>query len=87
MNKCTDFETCSFVKHCNDNEVNSSVNQLLDDYCIEGHQEDCIRRKLTDTFNRTVVPSAMMPDGNALPGTSKENWPEEALNYRAAQVH
>ena len=38
---------------------------------------------LTDKFNVTVVPFSMMPDGLPLPGTLKENWSEEALNYRS----
>lgn len=83
MNECAYRSNCAFVNFYKEHKTNDSVDNLIDYYCRNGHQDDCIRKKLTDTFNRTVVPSAMMPDGMPLPGAKKENWSDEALNYRS----
>lgn len=83
MDECPILSGCPFVKYCEENDAVMSVKGFINLYCKSGKQDECIRKQLYDTFNRTVVPMAMMPNGSPLPGTSKENWSDEALNYRS----
>ena len=83
MNECPTINSCSFANSCMKTDPDNSVKELLNLYCKGDQHNDCVRKMLTDTFNVTVVPNSMMPNGLPLPGTFKENWSEEALNYRS----
>lgn len=83
MNECPLLSRCPFVKYCEDNDAVMSVKGFTSLYCKSEKQDECIRKRLSDTFNITVVPMTMMPNGLPLPGSIKENWSDEALNYRS----
>lgn len=42
---------------------------------------ECVRFKLSSKFGKGVVPANMMPNGYPLPGTTKEDWSEQAQMY------
>ena len=82
MQDCPNLARCAFVKHCEENASSTSVKGFIHMYCKGPKQEECIRKQLCAKYNAQVVPVEMMPNGYPLPGSSKNDWSEEALNYR-----
>lgn len=82
MSDCVNLAGCPFVKYCNENDAGMSVNGFINMYCKTDKQDQCIRKRLCEKFSREVVPKTMMPNGMPIPGNDKDDWSEEAKNYR-----
>ena len=80
--ECIYLETCPFVKHCNENNAETSAQGFIHLYCKGNKLNDCVRKRLCEKFSREIVPKNMMPNGLPISGTAKEGWSEEAQNYR-----
>lgn len=82
MADCANLAGCPFVKYCNDNDAGMSVKGFVKMYCQSDKQTSCVRLRLCEKFSKSVVPKNMMPNGLSLPGTKKDDWSDEAKNYR-----
>ncbi len=82
MSECVNLAACPFVKYCNEHDAETSVKGFITMYCKGDRKDSCIRLKLCTQFSKAVVPKTMMPNGLPLPGTNKDDWSEEAKNYR-----
>lgn len=79
MTECKNLSSCGFVKCCEEFEKEASVNGFIQMYCKGKRMGECVRLRLCDKYGKVVVPKNMMPNGYPLPGTSKEDWPEQAI--------
>lgn len=84
---CPNLAACPFVKYCKENNATTSVNGFILMYCQGERQSACVRKQLCEKFGKQVVPKDMMPNGLPLPGSVKEGWSEEALDYRNKLSH
>jgi hypothetical protein len=83
MSDCKNLAGCPFVKFCNDNpEKCHAVNGFILMYCKGNRMESCVRKGLCEKFGKEVVPVNMMPNGYPLPGSKKDGWSKEAMNYQ-----
>lgn len=55
---------------------------FIDKYCHGCKKNQCIRKKLLEIFHERKIPDNMMPNGEPIPGTSRNNWDNEIYNYR-----
>jgi len=78
MKDCKNLSGCSFFNCCEEYSKENSVKGFISIYCKGNKQEDCVRLKLSKTYGKSIVPKNMMPNGYPLPGTTKEEWAEEA---------
>jgi len=83
-NECVNLAGCPFVKFCEANDNVTSVKGFILMYCKGDKQSSCVRKQLCEKFGKQVVPVDMMPNGFPLPGSTKENWSEQALDFRNA---
>jgi hypothetical protein len=82
--ECEFLEKCSFVAACNEMHKENAAKGFIASFCKGPKMEQCIRKQLCLKFGKSVVPKNMMPNGAALSGTDKNDWSDEALNYRKA---
>lgn len=82
MSVCENLSGCPFVAFCNKTDKSSSVNGFINMYCKGSRMDTCIRLRLCHQFDRTIVPKNMMPNGLPLPGTGKDDWSDQAINFR-----
>jgi len=82
MKECIYLATCPFVKYCNENNATTAVKGFIALYCKGEKIDKCIRKQLCEKFSRSVVPPDMIPNGLPLPGKTRANWSEQALNFR-----
>lgn len=82
MAVCKNLSGCSFVNCCEQYSKSQSVNGFINMYCKGNRMGDCVRLKICDQLGKVLVPKNMMPNGLPLPGTGKDEWADEAVNYR-----
>ncbi len=79
---CQNLEKCSFVKYCEGTVKADSAKGFVLMYCKGDRQSSCIRCQLSMKFGKEAVPMNMMPNGYPIPGTTKDGWSVQALNYQ-----
>ncbi|MBN2795392.1 MAG: hypothetical protein JXR88_08315 [Clostridia bacterium] len=82
MTECEKLANCSFVSCCDAYERSTAAKGFVSMYCKGNRMNDCVRKKLSNTFGKDVVPKNMMPNGSPLPGTQTDDWDERALHFR-----
>lgn len=80
MAECKNLVNCSFIKAYEKNDEHKlSLQGFVNMYCKGDKVDDCKRLKICNALGKERVPVNMMPNGFALPGTSKDGWDPEAV--------
>ncbi len=83
MSECQNLSGCSFVNCCKEYSKADSVQGFINLYCKGNKMTQCVRRKIAMQIGKEHVPKNMMPNGLPLPGTSREDWTEQAIHFRS----
>lgn len=78
---CKNLAGCAFVGCCEQYSSSTSVQGFVNMYCKGSRMSECVRLRLSEKCGKLVVPKNMMPNGYPLPGTTKEGWSSESINY------
>ena len=79
--KCENHEICSFAQSASKLPANHAHKGYYNEYCTGENSPNCVRRKISNKYTGTLVPSNMLPDGTLMSGTDTSDWDPRAKEY------
>jgi len=80
MNKCMKHKSCPFVMFTTTNsKIGPTLDTIVKTYCEGLGQNVCVRKKIGDLIGSAKVPLNMMPNGQALKGTTTIDWSDDVM--------
>ncbi len=79
MPECGNIDNCAFFEKYEEEKGNSlALKGFINQYCKGTKMDECVRKEVSRKLGGPhKVPDNMMPDGNAISGTTMDDWSEK----------